>query len=122
TLAEHQDVAERVATEAIGAVQATGDLAGGIETGHGGRRRRRIDADAAHGVVAGGADLHGLLGDVHRRARVELLVHRGQLALDVVGAAVGDVEVGAAVRRPPARPHLILDGSRYHGTRAQLLL
>ena len=58
TPAEHEDVAERVAAEPVGAVQAAGHLAGRVQAGHRGRRRLGVDAHATHGVVDGRAHLH----------------------------------------------------------------
>ena len=44
-----------------------------------------IDLDPAHHVVAGRADLHRLLGDVDVGQLLELVVHRRQLAHDLLG-------------------------------------
>src|SRR5258706_75975 len=65
--AEHQEVAEGVPTQSVGAVHPAGDLPGRVEPGYDGGRSVRIDLDAAHDVVAGRADLHRLLGDVDVR-------------------------------------------------------
>src|SRR5579871_2583087 len=63
-----------------------------------------IDFDAAHHVVHGGSDFHGLLSDIDIGQLLELMVHAGQLALDVLNG-IGkffldprDIEVDAAVR------------------------
>ena len=90
---------ERVAAEAIRAVHARRALARREETLDARLLRLGIDADAAHRVVRGRADLHRLLRDVDVAELFELVVHRGELALDVLGrAARGDVEEDAAVR------------------------
>ena len=96
-LAEDEDVAERVAAQAVGAVQPAAHLAGGVEPGHRRRGGVRRHPHSAHRVVDRRPDLEGLLGDVDRREGVELLVHRGKPLLDVLGAPVADVEEGAAV-------------------------
>ncbi len=97
--AEDQQVGQRVAAQPVGAMHAARDLAGREESGYGGGRRVGVDADAAHHVVLGRADLHRLLGDVDTGQLLELVVHRGQALLDVVGRAPGaDVEEDAAVR------------------------
>src|SRR5678809_766583 len=57
----------------------------------------RFHADAAHHVVHGGSDLHGLFGDVDVRQLLELVVHAGELLLDVLRVLVADVEPHAAV-------------------------
>ena len=119
---EHEDVAERVAAEAVGAVQTARNLARRVQTRHGRRRGLGLDAHATHRVVDGRADLHRLARDVDRCQRMELLVHRRQLALDVVGAEVAHVEVRAAVGRPATRLHLLVDRARDDVARRQLLL
>ena len=79
--AEDEQVGQRVAAEAVGAVQA----------GRAPRRRRRapasvvcadvgVDADAAHDVVHRRPDLHRPGRDVDVGQLLELVVHRGQLA------------------------------------------
>ena len=64
-------------------------------------------------VVARRADLHRLLRDVDVGQLLELVVHRRELLLDVLGrAARGDVEEDAAVRRAAAGLHLGVDRAR----------
>src|SRR6185437_4798638 len=71
----------------------------------------------AHEVVRGGADLHRLLGDVEIGQLLELVVHAGQLLLDVLGGVrdllldPGDVEEDAAVRAAAAGAHLAPDAA-----------
>ena len=74
--AEDEEVGERVAPEAVGAVHAAGHLAGGEEARHRGCLGLGVDAHAAHHVVAGRADLHGLGRDVDAGQLLELVVHR----------------------------------------------
>src|ERR1043165_2356057 len=108
SLAEDDEVGEGVAAEAVGAVEARGDLARGEEAGDGGHLRIAIDLDAAHDVVGGGADFHGFLGDIDAGEGDELVVHGGELLLDVLLAVLqfgldpGDVEEHAAVRAAAA--------------------
>src|SRR2546427_94385 len=69
-----------------------------------------VDPNAAHHVVAGRTDFHRLGGDVDVGKLLELVVHRRQAALDVLGvAAGGDVEEHAAVRAPASGFHLRVD-------------
>ena len=93
-------------------MQTTRHLSGGVETGHGGGRGLGLDAHATHRVVDGRPHLHRLARDVDRRQRVKLLVHRWQLALDVVGAEMTDIEVRAAVWRTATGLHLLVDRAR----------
>ena len=120
--AEDEDVAERVAPETVRAMQATGHLAGGVQAGHGCGRGLRLDANAAHRVMDGRTHLHGLVRDVDGGERMELLVHRRQLAFHVVRAQVANVEVRAAVRRTATGLHLLVDRPRDNVARRQLLL
>ena len=108
---ENQDVGEGVAAQAIRAVQARRRLARRVQAGDGAGGGLRVGLDAAHGVVDGRVDLHRLRGDVHVAQGVELLVHGGQFALDVVRAPVGDVQEDAAVGAAPARQDLLVDGA-----------
>ena len=84
-LAEDQQVGQRIAAQPIGAVDARGALAAGEQARHARHLRLGVDAHAAHDVVRGRADLHRLLGDVDVAQLLELVVHAGQLALDVLG-------------------------------------
>ena len=89
--------------------------------GHGRGRGLSVDAHAAHDVVAGRADLHRLVGDVDVGQLHELLVHRRQPALDVVGdAARGDVEEDAAMRAAPAGLDLGVDRAGHLVAREQV--
>ena len=77
-LAEHQQVAERVAAEPVGAVHAAGALAHGVQARDRALLGVGVDLDAAHDVVAGRTDLHRLGGDVDVGQLLELVVHRRQ--------------------------------------------
>ena len=108
--AEHDQVRERVATEPVRPVHAAGDLTGGVKAGDGRGLGVGLDADASHGVVARRADLHRRRRDVDVGQLLELVVHRGQPATDLLGGAPArDVEEDAAVRAPPAGLHLRVD-------------
>ena len=102
-LAEDDGLGQRVAPEPVGAVHAGGRLADGEEPLDGRGAVARVDLDAAHAVVGGGGDLHGLLGYVHPLLH-ELLVHVRQPLFDVLGVAVGDVEQHGAVGGAAALP------------------
>ena len=84
-------------------MESGGGFSGGEEAGHGGHLRVAIDADATHHVVGRGSDFHRLLRDVEVGELLELVIHAGQLALDVFfgfGQALfypRDVEIDAAV-------------------------
>ena len=93
-------------------MHAAGALAGGEQARGGCRAGVRVDLDAAHDVVAGRADLHLVLGDVDLGQFHELVVHRRQPALDLLGRHPGrDVEVDAAVRAAAAGLDLGVDGA-----------
>src|SRR4029434_7509718 len=52
---------------------------------------------------------------------LELVVHAGELAFDFLrGAARGDVQVNAAVRRASASPHLGADSASHYAAGEQL--
>ena len=81
--AEDEQIRERVATQAVRPVHAARHLTGRVQAGY--RRRAGVgfDPDPAHDVVGGRSDLHRTGRDVDVGELLELLVHRGQLALDV---------------------------------------
>ena len=60
-------------------------LAGGEQPGTRRGAGVGVDLDAAHHVVAGRADLHRLLGDVDPGQLHELVVHRRQAPVDLLG-------------------------------------
>ncbi|GAA3047029.1 hypothetical protein GCM10020000_28850 [Streptomyces olivoverticillatus] len=97
-------------------------LSGREQAGHPGRGGGvRVDLDAAHHVVAGGAHLHGLGGDVDVRELLELVVHRGQLAPDLLGGHPGgDVQEHPAVRGAAPGLDLGVDGAGHLVAREQL--
>ena len=76
---EDQQVGQRVAAEAVGAMQPGRHLAGSVEPGVVVRPDLGRDPDAAHHVVHRGPDLHRSGRDIDVRELLELLVHRGQL-------------------------------------------
>ena len=102
-------------------MQAGRALAGREQPGNGRRLGLGVDADAAHHVVTGRADLHRLFSDVDVGQLKELVVHRWQSALDVVGtAAAGDVEVYASVRATATLFDLAVDRARDLVTREKI--
>src|SRR5207249_1151393 len=105
----------------ITAMHTAGDFAGSEQAFHRGLRGVGGHADAAHHVVAGRPDLHRLFRDVHARQLLELVVHRRQALLDVVGGAARvDVEEDAAVRAAAAGLHLGVDRPRDLVARQQI--
>ena len=125
-LAEHEQVRQRVATQAVGAVEAGGGLAGGKQARHRGHLRVAVHANPAHRVVRRRPDLHRLLGDVEVGQLLELVVHARQLPLDVLGGVrellldPRDVEEHAAVRAPAPGLDLAVDAARDVVARQQL--
>ena len=92
-------------------------LAGREQPRQGGHLAVAVDPDAAHDVVGGRPDLHRRRGDVDVGQLLELVVHAGELADDVlprVGQPLldpGDVEEDAAVRTAPPLAHLAQDAA-----------
>jgi hypothetical protein len=109
---EDQEIGQRVAAQAVRAVHAAGDLPRGEEARHRRGARLRVDPDATHDVVGRRPDLHRALRDVDVGELLELVVHRWQLAADVLGRQVADVEVDAAVGRAAALLDLRVDRPR----------
>src|SRR5439155_9871600 len=108
--AEHEEIRKRIAAEAVGAVHPGGDLPCGVQPVQRRGRRVRVDADAAHDVVERRTDLHRLLGDVDVRKLLELVVHRREAPLDVVGrTARGDGQAHADVLRAAPGYTLLVD-------------
>ena len=119
--AEDEQVGERVAAKPVRAVHPGGDLACCEEARHGRLSRIGVDANAAHDVVERRPDLHRRLRDVDVGELLELVVHRGQALLDVVGGPPRrDVEEDAAMRTAAARLDLGVDRARDLVTRQQI--
>ncbi len=84
-----------------------------------------IHLNAAHDVVRGGPDFHRLLRDVEVGQLLELVIHAGQLFLDVLDRAgnlfldPGDVEEHAAMRAPAAGLHFAVDAAGHVIAREQ---
>src|SRR3712207_4051052 len=111
-LAEDYGLGQGVAPEPVGAVHAGRRLADGVQALDGRGAVARVDFDAAHAVVGGRGDLHGIFGYVYPLLH-ELLVHVGQPLLDVFGVAVGDVEQHGAVGGATALLNLAVVGARH---------
>ena len=111
-LAEHQQVGERIPAQAIRSVQTRRAFARREQARHGRHLRIAIHLNAAHDVVRRGTDFHRLLGDVEIGKLLELVIHAGQLFLDVLDRIrklffdPRDVEEHAAVRTARAPPSL----------------
>ena len=117
-LAEDQQIRQRVAAEAIGAVDARRAFAGGEQPRNAGHLRVGVHPDPAHHVVRRRSHLHRRRRDVEARELLELVVHARQLAADVIRGVrellldPRDVEVDAAVRCAAAFADLAHDGAR----------
>ncbi len=102
-------------------MHATGHLTGREQPGHRRRRGVGIDPHAAHHVVTRRSDLHGPGGDVDAGELHELVVHRGEPAADVLGAAAGgNVEEHTTVGAAPAGLDLRVDGPGHFVTWEQV--
>jgi hypothetical protein len=108
--AKHQQVAQAVTAQAVRAVKARTNLSGGKQAGDTRHLGLKVDHNAAHGVVGGGAHFHGAFGDVDVGQFFKLVVHAGELALDVIGVAVRDIQVHAAVGGATAFLDLAVNG------------
>ncbi len=124
--AEYQQVGKRISAQPVRSVQARAAFPGGEQSGDVGHLGVAIHSHPAHHVVRGGADLHGLRGDVDIAELLELVIHAGQLFLDVLGRVwqffldPGDVEIHAAVRAATALAHFARDAARHVVAREQL--
>src|SRR4028118_2263365 len=81
--------------------------------------RPGVYLDAAHAVVGGGRNLHGLPRYVDPLLH-KLLVHVRQPVLYVVRVAVGDVEQHRVVRGAASVPDLAVVGARHDVARVEL--
>ncbi len=97
TAPKHQEIRERIASEAISAVKSGGSFARREKAGHSGFRGFRIHANAAHHVMAGRADFHRSLRNVDVREFLELVIHTGKFFLHVLGGFVGNIQICAAM-------------------------
>ena len=105
---EHQAFEQRVACQAVGAVQAgVGGLPDGVETGNVGSAGE-IHDDPSAGVVRGGnhGDRLAAHVDAHRQAPGEDV---GEVGLDEVPGAMGDVEMYVVDAQAL---DLVVDGAR----------
>src|SRR5437899_9770470 len=92
-------------------METSGGFSRSKQAGNSGLRRFGIHANAAHHVVAGGADFHRLLGNVNVGEFLELVIHAGEFLLNVLGGLVGDVEICATVFGAAAFFHFSVDGA-----------
>ncbi len=129
--AEHHDVQQRIAAEAVGAVHRdAGALAHRIEPGDallavaGGHHHPAVavGGDAAHGVVGGGIDRDRLLHRVDVEEGAGHVADRRQPLGDHRLAQVVELEQHVVMFRPAAAPglHLGVDGAAHHVAAGQV--
>ena len=119
--AKNKQIRERVATEAIRSVHARRAFTRREEPHDARLLRLGIDANAAHRVVGGRPDFHRVGRDVDVAQLFELVIHRRQFFLDVLGGAARcDVEEHAAVGRAASGLHFGVDGARDDVARQQI--
>ena len=112
---EHHAFEQRVAGQAVGAMQAgAGHLAHGVQTGQVGAARQ-VGQHAAAGEVGGGHHGDRLLGDVDAQRRA-VREDVGEVLLQKRGALVRDVQVYAV---QAVFLHLEVDGAGHHVARGQ---
>ena len=119
-LAEHHAIDERVAAEAVGAVESSRALADREESFHVGLVLHSVDEHAAHGVVGRRCDLHRGAGDVEHREIDEVAVDLRQLAEDLLAAEVRHVEVDRIALGAAAFDDLRVVGQRHAVASRQL--
>src|SRR5690625_5016069 len=128
--AEHDEVTQRVGTQAVGAVQAhAGDLPCRVEAGDDGVLTIRNDVRlerggyATHGVVRGGLYRHGLLDGIDTQVDARELGDVGQPLLDDVPVDVGQVEEDVILVGTGAAPlaYLQVHGAAHHVAGRQVL-
>ena len=107
-------------------MQSGGALAGREQARHSGHLGIAIHFDAAHHVMRGGADFHGLFGDIDVRELLELVKHAGQLFLNMLGGLgktlfdPRDIQKHASVRAAAALFNLAHYAARDVVSREQL--
>ncbi len=107
-LAEDHQIGQRIPAQPIRAVQSGAAFSGREQALDVRHLRIGIHAHAAHHIVRGRPDLHRVLGDIDVAQLLELVVHAGQLLLDMLGRVgqllfdPGDIQIDAAVRTAAA--------------------
>ena len=115
---EYHQIGQRIATQPIRAMQSRRRFSRREKPGHGGHLRIAIDADSAHHVMRRGTHFHRLFRDVQIGELLELVIHAGQLALDVLRCFrhalldPGNIEKDTAVRRASACLDFAIDAPR----------
>ncbi len=100
-------------------MQTGGAFAGREQTRHVGHLRIGVHAHSAHHVMRCRTNLHGFGGDIDIRELLELVIHAGQLSLDVLRCVrqtvldPGDIEKNAAVRSSPPFANLPHNAARH---------
>src|ERR1700719_4165899 len=88
-------------------MQTCGALARREQAGHIRHLAVSIDSNPAHHVMGGWSNFHRLFSDIDIGELLELVIHAGQLSLDVLSTVreavldPGDIEKNAAVRASP---------------------
>src|SRR4051794_30344334 len=106
-------------------MQTGGAFSGGEKPGHIRHLSIAIDAHAAHRIVRGGTDFHWYLRDVDIGELLELVVHAGQLAFDVLARIRNfffdprDVEEHATMWTAPPFAYFTLDAAGHVIAREQ---
>src|ERR1700733_2533960 len=81
---EDDEIGERIAAQPVCAVQSGRYFSRREEPGYGRHLRIPVYADSSHHVVGCRSDFHWLFSDVQIGELLELVIHAGQLALDVL--------------------------------------
>src|SRR5258708_15766445 len=117
---KHEEIGERIASEAIRTMKSGGRLARSEKSGHSGFGGFRVHSDATHHVMARRAHFHGALGDVHVRKFLELVIHAGEFLLHVFSRLVRNVKIRTAMLRAAAILDFCIDGASDHIARGKL--
>src|SRR5262249_47862966 len=118
TLAEYQKVGQRVSAEPVRSMQSAAAFTRSEKTGNGRHLSFGVNANATHDVVRSRPDFHRRRCNVDIRELLELVIHAGQLALDVL-CRVGhfffdprNIEIHPSGRPSPPRFNLTHNASR----------
>src|SRR6202040_3836533 len=101
---EYNEIRQGISAQPIRAMQSCCRLPRGEEPGHIGHLRIAIDANSPHHVVSRWTDFHRLFRDVKIGKLLELVIHAGEFALDMLLCFrhalldPGDIEEDTAVR------------------------
>src|SRR5262249_18406217 len=131
---ENKEVRQRVPPQTVRAVEPGAALACGEQAGHGGHLGIAIHLDAAHHVVGSWPHLHWVLGNIDVGKLLKLVIHAGELSLDMLGGVrqplldPGDVEKDTAVGTAPTLADLadyaasdVVAGQQFRGPSSVLI-